>query len=431
MNSSPIQEDTKVGPSSEKYDGDKREKILRSLQAILKSPTFRNSERCKQFLKYVVEHSVEGQPELLKERVIGTEVFGRRPDYATGDDPIVRVQASEVRKRLQQYYETFDSALPVQIDLPTGSYTPSFRFQSTPQPEILTSSIDNLPENKPKSRRLIAGALVILVTAIAVGSFFYFRSEDRSRSSLDIFWGPASGTPGRPILICIGQPVVYMPYIKQYQRYSSTNPKAFRSGLDRLTKALPLQPDEKLAWGDLNLADDLGIAVGDVYAAQRITSFLGGKHFATQTRIGKNYSFEDLRNSPSILIGAFNNRWTMQLTSKLRFAFLEDPGGVGETIKGGRQWRDSVDENGHVVRDYAIVARLLDSETGQFTVVVAGVMAEGTQGAAQLVTDNDSLRQILASAPPDWEKKNVEVVIETSATDLVASPPHVVATYFW
>jgi hypothetical protein len=58
-------------------------------------------------------------------------------------------------------------------------------------------------------------------------------------------------------------------------------------------------------------------------------------------------------------------------------------------------------------------------------------MAEGTQAAAEMVTSENALREALKSAPPGWEKKNVEIVMETSVTDLVASPPHVVASYFW
>src|SRR6202011_2269426 len=78
--------------------------VLRELDAILRSSFFRTSSRGKQFLAYVVRHKLKGQDELLKERTIGTELFQRPVDYATGDDPVVRVQAGEVRRRLEQYY---------------------------------------------------------------------------------------------------------------------------------------------------------------------------------------------------------------------------------------------------------------------------------------------------------------------------------------
>src|SRR3954469_14485143 len=75
-------------------------KIRATLDRVLASPAFRKSEQCQRFLRYVVEH--HGEP--LKERSIGVEVFGRQPDYDTAEDPVVRVRATEVRKRLSQYY---------------------------------------------------------------------------------------------------------------------------------------------------------------------------------------------------------------------------------------------------------------------------------------------------------------------------------------
>ena len=95
----------------EELDGDRRifndvekQSVLRELDAILNSPVFQPSKRGKQFLTYVVHHRLEGNHERLKERTIGVDLFQRPAGYATGDDPVVRVQAGEVRRRLDQYY---------------------------------------------------------------------------------------------------------------------------------------------------------------------------------------------------------------------------------------------------------------------------------------------------------------------------------------
>jgi len=78
-------------------EDEKKQQILQELDHILESRFFRSAGRSKQFLKYVVQHKLNGPSEPLKERTIGVEVFERRHDYATGDDPVVRVQAGEVR----------------------------------------------------------------------------------------------------------------------------------------------------------------------------------------------------------------------------------------------------------------------------------------------------------------------------------------------
>src|SRR5258707_13138392 len=102
--------------------------ILGELGKILGSKPFRNSVRSKQFLTYVVQHKLEGRDEFLKERTIGTEVFQRKADYATAEDSVVRVQAGEVRRRLEQYYHAEPGSSLLRIELPLGSYAPEFHW---------------------------------------------------------------------------------------------------------------------------------------------------------------------------------------------------------------------------------------------------------------------------------------------------------------
>ena len=108
--------------------------ILGELRNVLTSQPFRNSPRSKQFLSYVVQHKLEGRDELLKERTIGTDLFQRKPDYATADDSVVRVQAGEVRRRLERYCHTALGTSPVCIELPLGSYAPEFRWGRAARP---------------------------------------------------------------------------------------------------------------------------------------------------------------------------------------------------------------------------------------------------------------------------------------------------------
>jgi hypothetical protein len=111
-------------------DLDLREAVHQELSRILASRFFRSAGRSRQFLEYVVRHKLEGHLELLKERTIGTEVFHRPHGYATGDDPVVRVQAGEVRRRLEQYYQAVEDCPIVSIELPLGAYAPNFRWRT-------------------------------------------------------------------------------------------------------------------------------------------------------------------------------------------------------------------------------------------------------------------------------------------------------------
>src|SRR5271163_4387375 len=127
-------------------DGPQKEAILRELESILSSPFFRSSNRSKQFLAYVVKHTLEDNHEPLKERTIGAKLFQRPAGYATGDDPVVRVQAGEVRRRLEQYHHASLNQSPVRIELPVGSYAPAFHWAATEPGLHDSATVEAIPE---------------------------------------------------------------------------------------------------------------------------------------------------------------------------------------------------------------------------------------------------------------------------------------------
>src|ERR1700678_1558494 len=94
------------------------------LKEVIDGAAFKASHRSGQFLKYIVDQAIAGHCESLKERVIGMELFGRSPTYDTGEDAIVRVTASDVRKRLLQHYGKDGASSEFRISLPLGAYIP-------------------------------------------------------------------------------------------------------------------------------------------------------------------------------------------------------------------------------------------------------------------------------------------------------------------
>src|ERR1700743_489321 len=114
--------------------------VRAQLKRLLAHPLFTNSKRYPVLLAYTVEETLLGNANELKERTIGVEAFGREPSYDVNLDPVVRTTAAEVRKRLIQYYYNTDHAGELIIELPLGSYIPSFREAMTGiQPEVASS----------------------------------------------------------------------------------------------------------------------------------------------------------------------------------------------------------------------------------------------------------------------------------------------------
>lgn len=117
-------------------------KVAGQLNRILSSKAFRQADRLKRFLTFIVEEMIAGRGERLKEFVVGVEVFGKDESFDPRNDPIVRVQARRLRAQLARYYHEEGQEDDLAIDLPKGGYTPVFRpLKSAPPKRPVTSTL--------------------------------------------------------------------------------------------------------------------------------------------------------------------------------------------------------------------------------------------------------------------------------------------------
>jgi adenylate cyclase len=150
-------------------DGD----VSSQLSRILDTPVFRRSPSLGRFLRYLVERRLAGEYDSVKEHRLALEVFDRRDDFDPRNDTIVRVQARNLRARLDDYYENSDAADTVRFVLPKGAYSVQFEPIATVQPAAIPEPAA-LPR-APRSRRKIAIAAVAVLSAAAIGAFFALR----------------------------------------------------------------------------------------------------------------------------------------------------------------------------------------------------------------------------------------------------------------
>ncbi len=390
--------------------------IREELHRILQSHAFKSSRRSQHFLQYVVENALAGHTDQLKERIIGVAVFDRAPAYDTGEDATVRVAANEVRKRLAQY-QLEAPARDVRIELPPGSYLPEFRVL-VPEAPLETRAAQKEPAPRRASKWLATVAATLVVLAVA-----FVVSKRQPPTAFDDFWRPVTESP-KPVLICMAHPVMFQVNNRLQDGYRAKgyNDRPANAN-DGKAVTIELQP------GDIVRTEQY-VGGGDAHAAGLFSALLARLEKPIQLRIGNDVSFSDLRSSPSVLIGAYSNQWTMQSNAEYRFGFGSHS--VVDHGNPGKEWKlVSITPDYRSPEDYAIVSRVLHSYSGETLVTAAGTTNVGTRAAAEFLTSPAYLNEAMAKMPSGWQKKNLQLVLHCKVIGSTPGPPKVVAIHLW
>jgi hypothetical protein len=194
-----------------------------------------------------------------------------------------------------------------------------------------------------------------------------------------------------------------------------------------------IDPSGRVTPGIVRVPDTF-VGIGDSNAGFLIGRTLQSFGRSSNTRLGNQVSFSELEAEPVVLVGAFSNRWTMSMTDKLRFSFVERNGKrlVADRDNPSRVWGvPSLKNTGKASEDYALISRLLVSPTGQSLICVAGISNYGSQLGGEFVTNPLSLQALIKRAPRNWQSMNLQVVLRTTVVNDSPGVPEIVAVYFW
>jgi hypothetical protein len=383
--------------------------VREQLERILSCPSFQKSRRYPRFLKFIVNKAVSDEAEEIKERTLGVEVFDRPLGYDPATDPVVRLVAGEIRKRLAQYYVQEGHENELRIEIPLGSYVPAFRWPQPPTvgddqeaavqsllpdhataeapslsvPIKVSSEARNPIAWMPVARTYRLAVAIAVCAALAAGSWAVFVRQNRPRRMLDAFWKPIL-TTGTSTLICVGD---------QGSQY---------------------------------------VGPYDLGALAQLSGMLGSKNRAFVLLLASNATYTDLRVHPGILIGAYNNKWTATVLSGARYQFRGDTGShfiVDTRNPKKRDWTEAAaaEVPMAVSQDEGLVSRMVSPTTGQIELVIAGIGRCGTTAASEFVTNPYYFKQFAQRAPRGWEKRNIQIVVSTTVINERSGPPRMVA----
>jgi hypothetical protein len=411
------------------------EMIRAQLDLLIRDEVFRSSKRSVAFLKYVVEMTLNGSADQIKERTIGVEVFGRDPSYDTNLDHIVRTAATELRKRLATYYVDEKHRSELRMGLIPGSYIPRFTLPGQSRHTGVETEIETgLPDaalethaahfqigpvpvtGLKKSARswnrwyVGASASVVVAAAVFAGYAWLHRANPE-----DLFWKPVLDTPG-PVLVAVGD----------HPNGPPTMPAV--DGSENAATPVPSSDSSQT----VPFADTVTIA--------KVVGALEARNKQVLIRRGSESSFSDLRSGAVVLIGAFNNEWSLRLTRQLRFSLALDVDRHLIYIRdaknpSSRSWSWGTNQprepetgaNSPRLEDFALISRIRDSETGHVVVVIGGLYTYGTETAGEFLTDPNLMQAISRETRLNGAEQNLQIVLGTTVTDGTPGPPRVLA----
>lgn len=388
------------------------EQVREEMTRVLASHEFRSSKRSQDFLRFVVENTLRGSADILKERTIGIEVFGRPTSYDPSDDATVRVKAGEVRKRLGLYYSTQGAANPLRIELPSGTYVPEFHVMEAPRAE--RPPVEAAPgvaapggePHQPNPWRMRALWAAVGASIAAAMGFAYWAMTRPATTVIDQFWAPVL-RGSSPVLVGAAFVPVW--------------------SMDRLPGAKePPGPQDFV-----ELTDQF-VGGGDLIATSRLAAMLTRLRRPYRVRLGSAVSFPDLRTGPAILVGYSYTRWR-EISSQMRFFIDGSREPIGITDNGRpTEWAlPNLPRDRRTGEDYAIVSRVFHPDTHAMLVELAGMTQYGTDAASDLVTNPDLMADALHGAPAGWQQKNLQFVLHVKVISGAPGSPRVLKAYYW
>ena len=429
-----------------RLNAEEHAEVIAELNRILTDPKFGSSQRCVKLLRRLVENALANDQDALKERTLGIEVFGREANYDTNADPVVRMAATEIRKRLAQYYHDPNHVGSVAIRLVPGSYLPEFDFSGNREyvahepsetldvvtslekaaaPFLLSSPETAIRPKAPKpawlSRRLWSACIVLTVGVLYLSfpDLFQWNKYSPWKLLSDYhrysFWKPMVDSPA-PVILCIADVDVSGGTHIEARDQAAGKPSASTVSSDESADA----------------GQTLQINYLNSVAAHHVALALRGFGETTKLRPASKLTLPDFRYQSAVFIGGLDNPWSMRMLSNLRFSLRSDP------LTGDRWIQDAQNPSkrvwvearnaGQVQTDYAVIARFFDQQTWKWYFVMAGLSPYGTEAASDLMTDTTLSHMMPSSVRSD---KNLEIVVQTHIVNDTVGTPEILTVYSW
>jgi len=416
---------------------EKREELRR----VLQSRQFASAPKRSRFLEFVAEQEFQGNGAKINEYLIGVEIYDRGSEFNPQSDPIVRVQAHEIRRALKKYYEEGGSGKLLRIDLPAGHYVPVFTRIAL---EESASSPALGPVQKSPTSRLpwmLVSFLIVLCVVLGVALALVLRQNASSQArgadpsaipaELHWFWGPFLPPSSAPLIVIPNHPLLRA-------AHDGDSPQTIAHGHEIPKPSLPEFRDtihfrELKRFVFVSSLTDF-TSVGETVGVVRLCELFNRYSENCRVQPSRLVNIEQIKNGNAILLGG-SQSWSgrvfldaedFQLQSGVILNRNPQPGEASA-------YRPQFDPvTNELTRDYALVLMLPNEKNDNRVLLIYGIYTQGSQAAIEYLLSPQrmkELRKALMDASPDHKTapQYFQALISTTVENSVPGTPSLVA----
>lgn len=391
------------------------EACWRVLERAAGSPALKRAARLREFLFYVGEKSLKEGRTNIHEQEIGQAVFGRRESYDTSQDNIVRVSATELRKRVDAFFAVEGRSEPIVFTIPRGSYMPSFQLREAETEQAASepaapagAEMRTAVSAAPSARlRLLLALVSLAAIGLGIACVSLWRQNQaltrrvyvwKSQPALAAFWSRFFSSSQQTDVVVADTSFMLIGEMTK-QSYSLS---------DYLSRRYIAQVSSLSGWGDprllASIASRNGGSFGDFRVAERIMALDPGAPNVLLT-YARDYTADAIKRNNAILIGSRkSNPWVDLFTDQLNFD-LEYDRDLDQTFvknlhpRAGEQAVYAQPANPYATLGYSVIAFLPNPSHTANGLILEGTNSEATNAAGDFITSEQAMQNFLGKLP--------------------------------
>lgn len=404
------------------------EEVREVLDRVFRSRHFAHAPKKQKFLQVICDFYLNGRAQDLNEYLIGREVFERDDNYNPAADPIVRVGAHDVRKRLELYYQSEGVLDEIRLEIPVGSYEPIFikkavtgELSNPADLPLKTQTDQDQPQVEEKEhehslqhigvRDRWTGILAIAILALTLTTVILLISNISLRRQLQTnqaaqgaesytaIWAPFFQSDDSTLLVLSNPPT--------YQFVNPSDPEVV------VKNSVPLPASHIATFSEalkgrfigrnnptprLSLSTENYTGLGEAVGLHRLTNLFRFFGRDTQVKQSRTISAEDLKNHNLVLLGSvWVNEWSGKLPAGEDFSYSANATIINHHPAQGEEseYRSKFDQQtGALQEDYALVTVKPNISSQNTVMILAGIRSPGTEAAAEFITDKNHLHEL-------------------------------------